>query len=258
MNDKDKTALYECLSIPFSSDSEISCDDAMYLKHAYEVIVETESNVEGDVKNNCQDDEAFEKTRLREKNDTCELLGDVGQISPAVKGRKRISERLKIKQSIWKQMPKQVSVFSEVREQSFSSGVHYTELKVAKRRKENYFSSSNMTSLEFTRDSDNVDPVKHRASSCTQKLESMREEDEETIQGYEASEDCNSDMELEKPLVPTRRTRTASGSSIALYACPHESCGKEFNRPKRLVEHKRTHTGEVSDFVDLGIDFVVS
>lgn len=49
---------------------------------------------------------------------------------------------------------------------------------------------------------------------------------------------------IEKTEAKQRRSSLCSTSSNKVYACSHKDCGMEFNKPSRLVQHMRIHTGE--------------
>lgn len=53
---------------------------------------------------------------------------------------------------------------------------------------------------------------------------------------------------IEKTEAKQRRSSLCSTSSNKVYACSHKDCGMEFNKPSRLVQHMRIHTGEVCFF----------
>lgn len=61
-------------------------------------------------------------------------------------------------------------------------------------------------------------------------------------------DDGQNESHIEKTEIKERRSSLCSTSSNKVYACSHEDCGMEFNKPSRLAQHMRIHTGEVCIF----------
>ncbi|XP_064094098.1 transcription factor IIIA-like [Macrobrachium nipponense] len=206
MDFKDHLALYECLNMQLTSESEMSNDESTLPKaseilDAETVIANTSVNHYNQNVNIRHDVASSSRTNGTKLNSLCDV--EFGKIKESVKR-------------------KPVKAYEKKSKFLFVEGEHDLEVKDG-------------GDVPADGELENLEAKNHYLLSKV---------NEERVMNYEASEDCSSDAETVQDALLIAKKRTSSGSPRAVYVCSFEGCGKEFNRPWRLAEHKHLHTGK--------------